>query len=90
MDRGRSELLAADENKGRTMTKLSGALQAVALTMDDLRLLVYVQHMAETAQSDAARHMFQEYMELEKRRLGATGGAGVRTQAKCQTRAMAD
>jgi len=72
------------------MTKLSDAMQAAALTMDDLRLLTYVQHMAETAQSDTARHLFQEYMELEKRRLGATGGSGLRTQAKCQTRATAD
>ena len=39
------------------MTKLSGAMQAVTLTMDDLCLLAYVQHMAETAQSDAARHI---------------------------------
>ena len=72
------------------MATLSIAMQSIALTTDDLRLLAYVQHMAETAQSDSARHMFQEYMELERRRLGATGRSGVRTQAKCQPRAMTD
>ena len=59
-------------------------------TMDDLRLLAYVQHMAETTQSDAARHMFQEYMELEKRRLVATRGPEVRAPAKHGAPAMAD
>lgn len=80
MDRGRGERLA---------TEMSSAMQASSLpTMDDLRLLAYVQHMAETAQSDAARHMFQEYMELEKRRLKAAGGPGVRAQTEQGTAAM--
>jgi len=35
------------------MNKLSGAMQVADLTMDDLRLLAFVQHMAETVQSDA-------------------------------------
>ncbi len=68
---------------------MNGPMQASPLlTMDDLRLLAYVQHMADTAQSDAARHLFQEYMELEKRRLVATDGLGVRMHAKSGTPAM--
>lgn len=53
------------------MAYLNNVMPRISLTTDDLRLLAYVQHMAETAQSDAARRMFLEYMELERRRLEA-------------------
>jgi hypothetical protein len=72
------------------MTKLSGAMHISPVTTDELRFLTYVQHMAETAQSDAARHMFQEYMQLEKRRLAATGARGIQARPASQMPAMED
>lgn len=66
------------------MATLSIAMQSIALTVDDLRLLAYVQHMAQTAQSGAARRMFQEYMELEKQRIAGNGGPGARALPKRQ------
>ena len=43
------------------------------LATSDLCLLTYVQHMAETAQSDAAKRLFESFVEQERRRLPANG-----------------
>jgi len=42
------------------------------LTTSDLSLLAYALHMAATAQSGAARRMFEAYAEVEQRRLRAS------------------
>jgi hypothetical protein len=62
------------------MAKLTNAMPTASLTTDDLRFLSYVQHMALTAQSEAARQMFQEYMQLEKHRLTAPFRPGMQAQ----------
>ena len=36
------------------------------LATSDLCLLTYVQHMAETAQSDAAKRLFESFVEQER------------------------
>ena len=69
------------------MATLSFAMPSIALTADDLRLLAYVQHMAQTAQSGAAKRMFQEYMELEKQRIAGRGGLGARALPKLRATA---
>ena len=38
---------------------------AKGLTLGDLRLMAYAQHMAQTAQSEAARRLFETYVEHE-------------------------
>jgi hypothetical protein len=58
------------------MTKRNGAMYRAWVT-EELRLLSYVQHMAETTHSDAAKLMFRQYVELEKQRLIATGTLGI-------------
>jgi hypothetical protein len=72
------------------MAELDNVMPTTSLTVDELRFLIYVQHMAETAQSDAARHMFQEYMQLEKRRLNATGNLGIGACLERRTPDMTD
>lgn len=39
---------------------------------NDLSLLAYAEHMAATARADAARRLFEQYAELERRRLKAS------------------
>jgi hypothetical protein len=41
---------------------------------DDVRLLAYVHHMAQTAQSTAAKHLFGSFVQQETRRIQANGG----------------
>lgn len=41
---------------------------------DDGRLLAYVHHMAQTAQSVAARQLFALFVQQETRRIQANGG----------------
>ena len=49
-------------------------LQTRTLTMPDLSLLAYAQHMVATAQSLAAKRMFEAFVEQELRWLRANGG----------------
>jgi len=49
---------------------MDGMLQADAMRMEDLRLLAYVQHMAQTAESEEARRIFMACLEAEVRRCG--------------------
>ena len=48
---------------------MGATVQTFALATSDLSLLAYAREMAETARSDDAKHMFEEYVELESRRL---------------------
>ena len=48
--------------------------QTKTLASNDLSLLAYAQYMAKTAQSDAAKRMFEAYVRQEKLRLEANGG----------------
>ena len=73
-----------------SMYKMNGRMHLAPVTTDELRFLTYVQHMAETAQSDPARQMFQEYMRAERLRLAATGGRGMQAHPASQTPARAD
>jgi hypothetical protein len=41
---------------------------------DDLRLLAYVHHMAQTAQSKTARRLFELFVQQESRRSEAQSG----------------
>jgi hypothetical protein len=81
------------------MAKLNSALQRAggappetmqtrALASRDLSLLAYAQHMAETAQSEAAKHLFEAYVKQERDLLEAltvtgngSGGPHVAPQA---------
>ncbi len=47
--------------------------QSKELTMSDFPFLAYAQHMAATARSDAAKRMFELFLEQEKRCLAAKG-----------------
>lgn len=47
--------------------------QTRELAMDDLRLLAYLKYMAQTAQSDAGKRLFELFAEQEFRRLEADG-----------------
>jgi hypothetical protein len=49
---------------------MDGMLQADAMRMENLRLLAYVQHMAQTAESEEARRIFMACLEAEARRCG--------------------
>lgn len=40
---------------------------------DKLALLAYLQHMVDTARGEAARQLFQLYLEMERRRLVGAG-----------------
>ena len=73
-----------------TMATLHKTIPTLSLTVDDLRFLTYVQQMAVTAQSDTARHLFREYMELEKRRLIVSDDLGLRMRPQYRTAVMAD
>jgi hypothetical protein len=48
---------------------MTGTPQGFAVPPGDLPLLMYAQHMANTARSEAARRMFVLFLELERRRL---------------------
>lgn len=45
--------------------EMVGTGQVLEPTSDDLRLLAYAQHMARTARSEVAKHLFEEYLEQE-------------------------
>ena len=60
------------------MAELSGTIPTAALPMGDLRLLAYLQFMAETAQTDAAKRLFREYFKLERRLFAAGDDPGNR------------
>ncbi len=44
-------------------------VQERSVATDDLRLLTYVQHMAQTARSEPARQAFELFLKQEKQRL---------------------
>jgi hypothetical protein len=45
--------------------------------------------MAETAQSDEARHLFQEFLQMERVRLKTRIGLGLGAGTPCRTPVMA-
>jgi len=53
------------------MEKIS---QSRVVETDDLRLLAYIQHMAQTARSDSARRAFELFLQQERQRLETGGG----------------
>ena len=65
-------------------------MQTTAQPMGDLQLLAYVQHMAETAQTDAARCLFREYVALERRLLAAKVGHRSRETASSRRKPAAE
>ena len=46
---------------------------SATLTLDELSLLQYAQHMARTTRSAAAKEMYEAFLKLERRRLAASG-----------------
>jgi hypothetical protein len=71
------------------MATLNNAIPTTVLTADDLRFLTFAQHMAETAQSDEARHLFQEFLQMERVRLKTRIGLGLGAGTPCRTPVMA-
>ena len=47
--------------------------KSLSCELDDLSLLAYAEHMAETAQSESARQLFELYVRQERTRLEAGG-----------------
>lgn len=52
----------------------TGTLRSDAGTTDDLRLLIYARHMANTALAEPARRMFELFLEQERERLCPDNG----------------
>ena len=46
-------------------------IQARGVETEDLRLLAYIQHMAQTARSEPARRAFELFLKQEKQRFDA-------------------
>ena len=63
------------------MTKRSAERSAAPssgdVSRDNLRLLAYVHHMAQTARCDAAKRLFSHFAQQEARRLHAHGALPV-------------
>ena len=53
---------------------MDAMLQARGLANGDLALLMYAQHMMKTARSDAARQLFEAFVQRERERLETGGG----------------
>jgi hypothetical protein len=49
--------------------------QTGVVATGDVSLLAYAQHMAKTARSEAAKRMFEAYVEQERQRLEANSGS---------------
>lgn len=47
--------------------------QVRRMATGDFSLLAYAQHMAETARSETAKHLFESFVEQERRWLSANG-----------------
>lgn len=52
---------------------MDAMLQTRVLSTSDLSLLAYAQHMADTARSDAAKNLFESFVQKEIQRLKASG-----------------
>ena len=55
---------------------MTGMPETRAVAASDVSLLTYAEHMAETARSDAAKRMFEAYVEQERHRLECIAVAG--------------
>ena len=53
--------------------EISAASTPADFPRDNLRLLAYVHHMAQTARCDAAKRLFSHFAQQEARRLHAQG-----------------
>lgn len=51
---------------------MTDSVQATAFAARDVSLLAYLWRMAETACTDTARHVFDRYAEIERRRIERT------------------
>lgn len=49
---------------------MKASIHSTGITCGDLTLLAYAMHMVETAHSDAAKQLFQSYVQAELRRFG--------------------
>jgi hypothetical protein len=55
-------------SRRRLETDMEKTSQGSAIHMEDIRILTYVQHMAQTAKSDEGKRIFKAYLEQESRR----------------------
>jgi len=53
---------------------MNAMFQTKTLDASDLSILAYAQHMADTARSDAAKNLFESFVQQEIQRLKASGG----------------
>ena len=53
---------------------MDAMFQTKGLATSDLSLLAYAQHMADTARSDAAKQLFEAFVQQERQWLEASGG----------------
>ena len=53
---------------------MSQVLETRDWAADDLRFLAYAQHMAQTAQCDSAKRLFELFAQQEARRIETNGG----------------
>jgi len=81
---------SAGSSRERIMEPLNSTMRMIPLTTDDIRLLSYVQHMAQTARSPAAREMFVEYLSLERQHLAANNGLHSPVRLEFQTPVVAN
>ena len=54
---------------------MSGMPQTKEFVTDDLCFLAFMQRMAQTAQSPAAKHVYDLFLKQEKKRFEANGGS---------------